>query len=314
MNRKTTHGPLPTIRNYHFDDLEHLRRLKIELEKRDPAPDPWSLQGLEGILSLPNRLLESNAFVAELKETLLAFLKLKLELDIGRAVLVLVVHPHSWDKGVLLSLIQRAVMRARELEAKRVHINVRSVCPELKSVLLKLGFRSIRRYIELRLDLSKAPIPDAPRKVVHIRFFKRGEDDRLAWIQNRAFGGSWGYSSNTVQDITDRTALPRFSPRNVLFAFDGERLVGHCWTMITPSQKFPYRSSGRIFMIGVDPEYRGRGIGKQLLLAGLSYLKRRGIHGVDLTVDSQNKAAYNLYRSVGFRHQTSTLWYEVSLT
>ena len=66
-------------------------------------------------------------------------------------------------------------------------------------------------------------------------------------------------------------------------------------------------------MIGVDPKYQGRGFGKQLLLAGLSYLKGKGVHMIDLTVDSENSTALALYKSVGFRHRTSTLWYEMSL-
>jgi ribosomal protein S18 acetylase RimI-like enzyme len=66
-------------------------------------------------------------------------------------------------------------------------------------------------------------------------------------------------------------------------------------------------------MIGVDPEYQRRGVGKQLLLEGVSYLKGKGIHLVDLTVDSENHAAIILYKSVGFKHRTSTLWYEMPL-
>ena len=313
MSFKTRHDPPATIRNYHSDDLERLRKLKIELEKRGPSLNPWFLQELEESLALSHRLSELNAFVAEMKENLIAFLKLKLELDIGRVVLTLIVHPKHRKKSLLLRLIQRAITRARELEARRVLINLQRRRPELKNALLEMGFLSTRKYLELRLDLSKGLIPKTFRKVVHIRPFKSGEEDRLACIQNRAFGGTWGYSSNTIQDIIDRTTLPIFSPQDVLFAFDGKRLLGYCWTMITPSSRFSYGSSGRIFMIGVNPKYQGRGFGKQLLLAGLSYLKGKGVHMIDLTVDSENSAALALYKSVGFRHRTSTLWYEMSL-
>ena len=66
-------------------------------------------------------------------------------------------------------------------------------------------------------------------------------------------------------------------------------------------------------MLGVDPDHWGRGIGKQVLLAGLSYLKSRGLRVVELTVDSKNKAACALYSSVGFKLWTSSLWYEKKL-
>src|SRR4030042_884217 len=112
MSFKTRHDPPATIRNYHSDDLERLRKLKIELEKRGPSLNPWFLQELEESLALSHRLSELNAFVAEMKENLIAFLKLKLELDIERVVLTLIVHPRHRKKSLLLRLIQRAITRA----------------------------------------------------------------------------------------------------------------------------------------------------------------------------------------------------------
>jgi ribosomal protein S18 acetylase RimI-like enzyme len=47
-----------------------------------------------------------------------------------------------------------------------------------------------------------------------------------------------------------------------------------------------------------------------VLLAGLAYLKSKGLQAAELIVDSENKAACALYRSVGFEVQTSSLWYE----
>jgi len=47
-----------------------------------------------------------------------------------------------------------------------------------------------------------------------------------------------------------------------------------------------------------------------LLLAGLARLKSKGLQVAELTVDSENKAACALYKSVGFKVQTSNFWYE----
>src|SRR4030042_5071804 len=92
MSFKTRHDPPATIRNYRSDDFERLRKLKMELKKRGPSLNPWFLQDLEENLALSHRLSELNTFVAEMKENLIAFLKLKPELDIGRVVLTLIVH------------------------------------------------------------------------------------------------------------------------------------------------------------------------------------------------------------------------------
>ena len=66
-------------------------------------------------------------------------------------------------------------------------------------------------------------------------------------------------------------------------------------------------------MFGVDPDYRSRGLGKKALLAGLSYLKSKGVRIVELNVDSENEVAYALYRSVGFKPWTISLWYEKTI-
>ena len=66
-------------------------------------------------------------------------------------------------------------------------------------------------------------------------------------------------------------------------------------------------------MLGADPDYRGKGVGKRALLAGLAHLKSKGLQVAELTVDSGNKAALTLYRSVGFKVWMSSLWYEKAI-
>ena len=63
-------------------------------------------------------------------------------------------------------------------------------------------------------------------------------------------------------------------------------------------------------MIGTDPGYRGRRVGKRVLLAGLAQLEKKGARVTELTVDSENEVANKLYRSVGFKVQYNSLWYE----
>ena len=63
-------------------------------------------------------------------------------------------------------------------------------------------------------------------------------------------------------------------------------------------------------MLGVDPDYQGKGIGKQVLHMGLSLLQTKGIQTVALMVDSENKVACSLYEGAGFEIKSSNLWYE----
>jgi mycothiol synthase len=58
---------------------------------------------------------------------------------------------------------------------------------------------------------------------------------------------------------------------------------------------------GEIYVIGVDPRFQGRGLGRSLTLLGLDWLHReRGIdHGM-LYVDGANAPAIAMYRRLGF--------------
>jgi mycothiol synthase len=140
---------------------------------------------------------------------------------------------------------------------------------------------------------------------------QRGEEEKLTQIQTCSFAGTWGYNPNTVEEITYWINLSNCSPDDVILVYDGDKIVGYCWTRVTCEAKAATgEGKGQIRMLGVDPDYRGRRVGKRVLLAGLSYLQHKGLQVAELTVDSENKAACALYRSVGFKVRTSSLWYE----
>lgn len=57
----------------------------------------------------------------------------------------------------------------------------------------------------------------------------------------------------------------------------------------------------RIYSIAVDPSFRGRGVGRQLLDAAAGYARERGLDTLSLEVHTTNRAALALYESYGFR-------------
>jgi ribosomal protein S18 acetylase RimI-like enzyme len=66
-------------------------------------------------------------------------------------------------------------------------------------------------------------------------------------------------------------------------------------------------------MTGVHPDYRGRGLGRAVLLGGMTYLTENGAKTIELEVDDLNRSAKELYRSAGFREVGHSLWYERAL-
>ena len=56
--------------------------------------------------------------------------------------------------------------------------------------------------------------------------------------------------------------------------------------------------------LGVHPEFRGRGVGRQLLAAMCQQAAEQGHQCVGLLVDLENPDAERLYRSLGFEHKS----------
>jgi mycothiol synthase len=82
------------------------------------------------------------------------------------------------------------------------------------------------------------------------------------------------------------------------------RLAGFCWTKIhEPDEDEDDEGAhplGEIYVVAVDPDFQGRSLGRQLVLAGLASLFDRGVRTGMLYVDRDNGTARKLYMSLGF--------------
>ncbi len=298
-----------TVRNYQPADFDNYLRLNIEAEKLEPTRREISPQVLAENLGRPNYSPEQDLFISRIAGSMVGYIDVAPELGIGRIILNCRVHPEHRRRGVAAKLLGYAMHRAKELGAKVAHVNISRDNIVAKSVLSRLGFRLVRRFLELRLDITKVRWQELDQAALRCRHLRRGDESKLTQIQNRSFAGTWGYNPNSVEEIIYRTNLSNCSPEDVVLACDGDRPIGYCWTRITCEAATDERK-GQIFMLGVDPDYRGKVVGRGALLAGLAYLQSRGLQVAELTVDSKNKAACALYRSIGFKTWTSSLWYE----
>jgi mycothiol synthase len=85
-----------------------------------------------------------------------------------------------------------------------------------------------------------------------------------------------------------------------LHEIDG-RLAAFCWTKIHVGEPGLPERAGEIYVIGVDPDFQGRGLGRQLTLAGLDAISAAGVADALLYVDAANESAVGLYAKLGFR-------------
>jgi len=303
-----------TIRNYHLSDFNNYIQLNIEAEELDPTGRCISAQTIGEYLGRPNYLPEQDLFIAEIAGRILGHMDVTSELGIGRVVLDCFVHPDHRRMGLATHLFHHAIHRAKELGVRVAHVNISQNNIGANKLLSKLGFGLVRHYLDLKLELSEVHLPHTGHTTSLYRHLTYGEEDRLTELQNRSFVDTWGYNPNTVEEIVYRLNQGSCSPADVILICEGEHPIGYCWTIVNFEQGTVSGSNkGRIYMLGTDPDCRGKGIGKQVLLAGLAYLEGMGIKVAELTVDRENEVACALYESVGFKIASTSLWYEKSL-
>ena len=146
-------------------------------------------------------------------------------------------------------------------------------------------------------------IPDTATLLGTVRTFRPGEDE-AAWLEvnNRAFAGHPEQGDWTLATIEAREAEDWFHPAGFLLAFDADGLAGFCWTKVHLDTQ---PVLGEIYVIAVDPDFHGLGLGRAMTIAGLDHLARAGVGVGMLFVDADNAAALGLYRDLGFSiHRT----------
>lgn len=155
------------------------------------------------------------------------------------------------------------------------------------------GFEPVRGLHEMRCGL-----PLDQRASVATRAFVPGVDE-VAWVtvNNRAFADHAEQGGWTNETLDQRMTEPWFDPAGFrVHEIDG-RIAAFCWTKLH-NEIDPV--IGEIYVIAVDPDFHGRGLGRALTLAGLDSIADRGVTEANLYVDADNAAAVGLYDSLGF--------------
>jgi mycothiol synthase len=293
-----------SIRNYSTSDFNDFVIIYYTAEQTEPLGRSIAPQAILERLSRPGHTPEQDLFLVETSGTVIGFMEVEAELGIGRVIIDCWVHPEHRRKGLGRKLLNSSFKRAGQLGAGFINISIREDNINGKNALEHLGFQYARRYLELKLDVTKINFSEIDSPPFGCRFLREGEEEILTQIQNRSFAGHWGYNPNDVATTLYYIGQSHRSKKDIVLACEEGEVTGYCWTEISGV------GQGRIHMIGSDPEYRGKGIGKRLLQAGIANLKSRGVTEICLTVDSENEAACSLYDTIGFKLQTSYLWFE----
>ncbi len=205
-----------------------------------------------------------------------------------------------------------AVTAARAAGDREVTIDAEPATPEVAAAAEAAGFELVRTTLQLR-----APLPLARRRrgqatPITTRPFEVGRDES-DWlvVNNRAFAWHPDQAARTLADVAALEAEPWFRPDGFLLHHGPEgELDGFCWTKIHDHRQPPL---GEIYVIGVDPDRHGQGLGRALVLAGLDWLAAQGLTMGMLYVEADNQPARHLYASLGFVEHHAHRWWRRQL-
>ncbi len=237
------------------------------------------------------------------------------------------VHPAVRPMGLELVLARRIIEIVREHEADpatprltklRLHESFSPKQTSQHKLYTELGFHETRVFWTMECPLDALPEPQ-PVEGVTIRGFTRPQDNLAALdVLNNSFIDHFDYHPPTEERWAYRVNNPIFRPDLSWVAeidVQPGKLAGFCFCGIFEDENSSTgRMEGWIETLGTVRGWRGKGLGRALLLYGLRSLKGAGMKVGMLGVDSENPTgATGLYESVGFRVRDQWLNYECLL-
>ena len=208
---------------------------------------------------------------------------------------IAVTAPPETDRQVIVRLVSAALDEAAAHGDGAVHWWVQGATADDDALAAELGLTVGRRLLQL-----ERPLPTGIPVEIETRPFRPGVDEE-AWLRqnNRSFADHPEQGGWTAATLAQHEAEPWFDPDGFLLHERGGRLAGSCWTKLHPATETD-AELGEIYVIGVDPDFHGKGLGPQLTLAGLAWIADRGVTTGMLFVDAANTPALHMYEKLGF--------------
>jgi mycothiol synthase len=172
------------------------------------------------------------------------------------------------------------------------------------------GFTRVRALWQMRRSLGDPIASPVFPPGITLRTFVPGRDEQ-EWLSlnRRAFAHHPEQGSWTNEDLRLREDEPWFDPAGFFLAVRDGHMAGFHWTKVHPAAPGTRGRIGEVYVLGIDPGEQGGGLGKALTLAGLRYLRDRGLSQVMLYVEEDNAAAVRLYQSLGFLRWSTDVMY-----
>ncbi|GAC85496.1 mycothiol synthase [Gordonia paraffinivorans] len=216
------------------------------------------------------------------------------------AMIEAVVHPDHRRRGLGRALLDTAFGAAQALGPNGVRVWAHGDLPAAVALATSMGLEKRRELLQLRRPVGEGH--ELPELVVDpsivLRTYAGPEDHaEILRVNNAAFDWHPEQGGWSMDQIAERVGSDWFDPEGLFLAFDAsdpQTLLGFHWTKLHDADL------GEVYIVGVDPQAQGRGLGRLLTLAGLHHLARRGVREINLYVEGDNTAALRTYERLGF--------------
>lgn len=226
----------------------------------------------------------------------------------GHQVAELIVRPDHRSRGVGTALARALTDRV----PGKLRIWAHGDHPAAARIAEREGFTRARELLIMWATVDDDWPEPVPPQGVSLRTFVAGRDERaVVDVNARAFDWHPEQGSLTVEEFEAAKAESWFDPAGFFLAEREGRVVGFHWTKVHPAHphRFGGEEVGEVYVVGVDPDAQGGGLGKALTVAGLRYLRDKGLRHVILYVEAGNAPAIAVYSRLGFDRYQSDIQY-----
>ena len=157
----------------------------------------------------------------------------------------------------------------------------------------------MRHILKLNRTLTTALTVPPNQNIDIAPFVPALHKDEWLELNNKIFIAHPDQGNWVMEDLENRMREPWFDPEGFLIAIQNSKMVGFCWTKI--HHDFVNQDPvGELYVIGVDPDFGNKGIGRCLAIAGINHLVAKHLGQMMLYVDADNERALALYKELGF--------------
>jgi len=225
-----------------------------------------------------------------------------------------VVHPKHRGQGFGTALLNEAI----KICGEKTRIWSHGDLPQAQSIATSLKLE--RLWANLQMSKQLLEVREVTSKYLIRSFFPGIDDEAFLELNNKVFTDHPDQGGWSKSDLEVRVNEEWFDEKGFFICEDKGKLIGFCWTKIHGAHIHSHEGNetdhgheaiGEIYVLAVDPAYKGQGVGKDLTTTGLNYLKYQGLNSAMLYVGVENMPALDLYTSLGFSDFGSDVMYRV---